>query len=58
MSLLLFLTGLSTLYEWYTVAFISIILYNIVVKMTEGSVSWLYISEVAVDSASGFALAA
>ena len=57
MSLFLFMTGLSTLNEWYTVAFTCIILYTVVFQMTDGSVSWLYVAEVAVDSATGFAFA-
>ena len=52
-----FLCGLSILYDWNTMAFISINMLVASYQMSYGAVAWLYVPEVTVDVASGLCMA-
>ena len=56
MGICLAFAGISVFYEWYMVSFISINTFIAFYQLSQGPVGWVYISEVAVDAASGFAI--
>ena len=58
MALFLFLCGMSILKEWNLASFIFLCLFLCSFQLSQGSVAWLYIPEVTVDAASGFAAGA
>lgn len=58
MALWLFLCGLSVYYQWNLTSFIMLNLFISAFQLSQGSVAWLYIPEVTVDAASGFAAGA
>lgn len=58
MSIWLFVCGLSILYQWNMSAFIMVNLFIATYHLSQGSVAWLYVPEVTVDAASGFAASA
>ena len=53
-----FICGLSILYGWNMLAFISVNGLGIAYQMTKGGCAWMYVSEVTVDVASGLSMAA
>merc|ERR1712060_17320 len=57
MACFMFLTGLSVLNEWNMSSFIMINLFITGFQFSQGSVAWLYVPEVCVDSATGLAVA-
>ena len=58
MSVWLFICGLSVYNQWNMTAFIMINLFIASYHLSQGSVAWLYVPEVTVDAASGFAASA
>ena len=49
------MAGLCLLLDWNMTAFVMICLFIVVYRCSTGSVAWLYIPEITVDAASGFA---
>ena len=58
MAVALFFCGLSAFKGWDLEAFIALCLFIGTFEITQGSVAWLYIPEVTVDAAAGFATGA
>ena len=58
MAFALFCCGLSSFKGWDLEAFIALCLFIGTFEITQGSVAWLYIPEVTVDAAAGFATGA
>jgi len=56
MALSLFFCGLGVLSEWHMASFVMIIVFIFCFHFSMGCVAWVYIPEVCVDAASGFAL--
>lgn len=55
MALCLFLCGLCVYNSWNLASFVMLNLFIVCYHLSQGSVAWLYIPEVTVDAASGFA---
>ena len=58
MAVFLFLCGLCVLEGWNLPSFVFLCLFIVSFQLSQGSVAWLYIPEVLVDAASGFAAGA
>jgi len=56
MALSLFFCGLGVKSEWHMASFVMIIVFIFCFHFSMGCVAWVYIPEVCVDAASGFAL--
>ena len=55
MVVALFLCGLSILNEWHLTSFVMILVFIFCYQLSTGSFAWVYIPEICVDSATGFA---
>ena len=54
----LIICGISVYYSWNILSFCMIVAFIGNFQMSQGSVAWLYIPEVCIDAASGFAAGA
>lgn len=57
MSLSMFLCGLSVYHEWFVSAFTWIIVMILSFHLLAGGLTWVYVPEVCVDTASGVGIA-
>lgn len=53
-GLFMFLCGLCIMQEWNSTSFVMINLLIVTFHLTQGSIAWLYTSEVCIDAAQGF----
>ena len=56
MSVSMFFCGFFVLYEWNVASFVMIVVFIFTYHFSTGSFAWVYIPEVCVDAASGFAM--